>query len=255
MKGIILAGGSGSRLSPLTNVTNKHLLPIYNKPMIFYPLNTLISAEISEIMIVSGKGHAGHILELLGDGSEFGIALSYAVQEKPAGIAQALSLTKRFANKDKIAVILGDNIFEDRFDFTDFREGSRVYLKRISDAQRFGVARLKTGIKSIYKERDSKIIEIIEKPDITRVDNELIDKNGWGYAVTGLYLYDNSAFDKISCLKPSNRGELEISDLNNMYIKEGNMDFEIVNNFWSDAGQFESLFKASEFIRNKELNL
>lgn len=253
MKGIILAGGSGSRLSPLTKVTNKHLLPIYDKPMIFYPLNTLISAGISEIMIVSGKGHAGHILELLGDGSEFGIALSYAVQEKPAGIAQALSLTKRFANKDKIAVILADNIFEDEFDFTDFREGSRVYLKRVSDPQRFGVARIKTNIKSIYKEREDKLIEIIEKPELAKVDNELIDKGGYGYAVTGLYLYDNTVFDKINCLRPSNRGELEITDLNNMYITEGRMDFEIVSNFWSDAGQFESLFKTSEFIRGKEL--
>lgn len=255
MKGIILAGGSGSRLSPLTKVTNKHLLAVYNKPMIFYPLNTLITAGISDIMIVSGKWHSGHILELLGDGSDFGANLSYSIQEKPAGIAQALSLTKRFANKDKIAVILGDNIFEDEFDFTDFREGTRVYLKIVQDPQRYGVARLRTEIKSIYKEYDSRLIEIVEKPDITKIDNELIDKFGWGHAVTGLYLYDNTVFDKINCLRPSNRGELEITDLNNLYIKEERMDFEIINNFWSDAGTFESLFKASEFIRNKELNL
>lgn len=253
MRGIILAGGSGSRLQPLTLVTNKHLLNVYNKPMIFYPLQTLINADINEIMIVSGRGHAGHILELLGDGSNFGVTLSYAVQEKPAGIAHALKLCERFVNKDKIAVILGDNIFEDKFDFSNFREGARIYLKRVQDPQRYGVARLRTEIKSIYKERESKVIEIIEKPDITKIDNELIDKFGWGHAVTGLYLYDNTAFDKINCLRPSNRGELEITDINNMYIKEGKIDFEIVNGFWSDAGTFDSLFNASEFIRSKEL--
>lgn len=255
IRGIILAGGSGSRLSPLTKVTNKHLLAVYNKPMIFYPLNTLITAGISDIMIVSGKGHAGHILELLGDGSEFGVNLSYAIQEKPAGIAQALGLTKRFTNKDNIAVVLGDNIFEDKFNFSNFREGARIFLKRVPDPQIFGVARLQTEIKSIYKEREDKLIEIIEKPDITKADNGLIDKNGYGYAVTGIYIYSNDVFDKISCLIPSTRNELEVTDLNNMYIKEGRMDFELINGFWSDMGTFSSLFKASEFIRNKELNL
>lgn len=253
MKGIILAGGSGSRLSPLTKVTNKHLLAVYNKPMIFYPLNTLITAGISDIMIVSGKGHAGHILELLGDGSDFGVTLSYTIQEKPAGIAQALSLTKRFTNKDKIAVILADNIFEDEFDFTDFREGSRVYLKKVQDPQRFGVARLRTEITSIYKNREDKIVEIIEKPKVDTTDNGLIDKNGYGYAVSGIYLYSDDVFDKINCLKPSTRGELEITDLNNMYIKEEKMDFEIIDGFWSDMGTYESLYRASEFIRSKEI--
>lgn len=245
IKGIILAGGSGSRLLPLTKVTNKHLLPIYNKPMIYYPLQTFILAGIKDIMIVSGKWHAGHILELLGDGSEFGVSLSYAIQEKAGGIAQALGLCKRFAKGYNVAVILGDNIYEDKFDFSDFREGAKVYLKRVPDPQRFGVARVR-----ISKLDENKIIEIIEKPDITRVDNELIDKHGWGFAVTGLYLYDNTIFDKIDCLRPSNRGELEISDINNMYIKEGKIDYEIVNGFWSDAGQFESLFKASSFVRD-----
>lgn len=251
MKGVLLAGGSGSRLLPLTKVTNKHLLPIYNRPMCMFPLNTLINAGITEIMIVSGKGHAGHILELLGDGSEFGVSLSYAIQEKAGGIAQALSLCRRFANKDNIVVILGDNIFEDKFNFSNFRDGARVFLKRVPDPQRFGVARLRTETTSIYKNRHDKIIEIIEKPKLETTDNELIDKNGFGYAVTGLYLYSHDVFDKINYLKPSARNELEITDINNMYVRENKMDFEIINGFWSDAGQFESLFKASEFIRSK----
>lgn len=253
IRGIILAGGSGSRLSPLTKVTNKHLLAVYNKPMIFYPLQTLIDADIDEIMIVSGKWHAGHILELLGDGSDFGITLSYTIQEKPAGIAQALSLTKRFVNKDRIAVILGDNIFEDEFDFTDFREGSRVYLKKVSSAYRFGVARLR-NCKNIFGFEKPNLIEIVEKPDISKVDNELIDNGGWGFVVTGLYVYDNTVFDKIKCLKPSTRSELEITDVNNMFLQEGKMDYRIVDGFWSDAGTFSSLYEASSFIRNKELN-
>lgn len=248
MKGVILAGGSGSRLSPLTKVTNKHLLAVYNKPMIFYPLHTLINGGIKDIIVISGKWHAGHILELLGDGSEFGVSLSYAIQEKAGGIAQALILAKRFANKDNMCVILGDNIFEDTFDFSNFREGARVYLKRVHDPQRFGVAKIK-----ISKLDENRIVEIVEKPDITKVDNSLIDSRGWGFAVTGLYVYDNTVFDNISCLKPSTRGELEITDLNNIYIKEGRMDFEIIDGYWSDAGTFYSLFRASEFVRSKEI--
>lgn len=144
-------------------------------------------------------------------------------------------------------------IYSETFDFKNFREGARVYLKRVSDAYRFGVARLRKSINSIYKDRENILIEIVEKPDITKIDNELIDKNGWGLAVTGLYLYDSNLFDKISCLKPSGRGELEITDLNNIYVKEGKMDFDIVEEFWSDMGTFESLYKASEFVRNNEI--
>lgn len=251
MKGIVLCGGTGTRLFPLTKIFNKHLIPVYNDFMVMYPIRTLINAGLTDILIVSGKGHAGQFLELLGDGSEFGININYTVQEKPSGIAHALGLAKRFANKDNIAAILADNIFEDKFDFSNFREGARVFLKKVLDPQRFGVGRIRTNITSIYKNREDKLIEIIEKPDITKVDNELIDKNGYGFAITGLYLYDNTVFDKISCLKPSNRCELEITDLNNIYIKEGRMDFEIITGFWSDMGQFESLFKASEFVRNK----
>jgi glucose-1-phosphate thymidylyltransferase len=254
-KGIILAGGTGSRLNNLTRVTNKHLLPVYNDPMIYYPLRTLINAAIKDIMIVSGRSHAGHFLELLGSGEEFGVNLSYTVQESPSGIAGALRLCKRFANEDNIAVILGDNIYEDKFDFSDFREGARVYLKRSLNPQRFGVGRIRTDTRidtiPLYKDRKGKLIEIVEKPKIDTVDHELIDKNGYGFIVTGLYLYPNDVFDKISCLKPSARGELEITDINNMYIRENRMDSEIVTGFWSDMGTPESLYNASSFIRNK----
>lgn len=236
MKGVVLAGGTGSRLMPLTIVTNKHLLPIYDQPMIMFPLQTLIGAGITEIMIVSGRGHAGHFLELLGSGEEIGVNLSYAVQEKADGIAGALKLAKRFVNGDNVAVILGDNIFEDKFDLSEFKGGAKVHLKKVSeaDAERFGVANL---------DEDRRIIEIIEKP------KKFISP----YAVTGLYVYDYNVFDIIKKLKPSNRGELEITDVNNTYIKERKMDYEIVKGFWSDAGQFESLYRASTFAREKEI--
>lgn len=236
MKGIILAGGTGSRLMPLTRVTNKHLLPIYDKPMIMFPLQTLIDAGITEIMIVSGKGHAGHFLELLGSGEEIGVNLSYAVQERADGIAGALKLAKRFVNGDNITVILGDNIFEDKFDISKFSNGSRIYLKNVpeKDAERFGVVEL---------DKDGKIIGIIEKP------KKFISP----YVVTGLYLYDYNVFDIIKDLKPSNRGELEITDVNNAYVKEGKMDYDMVKGFWSDAGQFESLHRTSIFVREKRI--
>ena len=236
MKGIILAGGTGSRLMPLTRVTNKHLLPIYDKPMIMFPLQTLIDIGITEIMIVSGKGHAGHFLELLGSGEEIGANLSYAVQERADGIAGALKLAKRFVNGDNITVILGDNIFEDKFDISKFSNGSRIYLKKVKekDAERFGVAELN---------EDGKIIGIIEKP------KKFISP----YVVTGLYLYDYNVFDVIKDLKPSNRGELEITDVNNAYVKEGKMDYDMVKGFWSDAGQFESLHRTSIFVREKRI--
>ena len=248
MLGIILAGGTGTRLLPLTELVNKHLLPVYNQNMIMYPLNTLINAGIKDIMIVSGREHAGQFLQILGSGRDFGVNLSYTVQENSGGIAEALGMCKRFTNGNKIAVVLGDNIFEDKFDFSNFREDARVYIKRVEDPQRYGVARIKKS-----KLEDNKIVEIVEKPDITKVDNELIDKGGWGYAVTGLYLYDSRVFNIIQCLKPSKRDELEITDVNNQYIKEDRMDFEIVDGFWSDAGTHESLYNAATFVRNKEI--
>ncbi len=231
MKGIILSGGTGSRLAPMTNVTNKHLLPVYNKPMIMYPLDTLVTSGITDIMIVSGKGHAGHFLELLGSGKEYGIKLSYSVQETAGGIAEALMLAEDFADKDSIAVILGDNIYEDRFSFYDFTTGARIYLKQVENANRFGVATLE----------GNKVIKIVEKPRSPESN----------LAVTGLYLYDNSVFEKIRTLTPSSRGELEITDVNNKYIAEGTLQSGFVEGFWTDAGTVESLYKASTLIRKK----
>ncbi len=234
MKGVILAGGTGSRLFPLTKVTNKHLLPVYNKPMIYYPIDTLKKAGIEDILIVSGRHHAGHFLELLGRGEEDGIRFSYTIQEREGGIAEALSLAKDFSDTDDLAVILGDNIFEDNFkdNVISFKEGARIFLKEVPNAYRFGVAELE----------EDRVINIEEKPKTPKTN----------YAVTGIYLYDQEVFDMISTLKPSNRGELEITDVNNCYIKERKMDARFLNGFWSDAGTFESLYTASTFIRNKE---
>lgn len=232
MKGIILAGGTGSRLMPMTKVTNKHLLPIYDKPMIMYPLQTLIGAGIKDIMIVSGKGHAGHFLELLGSGKDYGVRLNYAVQENAGGIAEALFLTEDYSDGENLMVILGDNIYEDTFSVTDFEKGARIYLKEVNNADRFGVA-------TIGKEGEVK--KIVEKPE----------KPESNYAVTGLYIYDNTVFDKIRQIKPSDRGELEITDVNNKYIDEDSMEAGFVKGFWTDAGTVESLCKASILIRDK----
>jgi glucose-1-phosphate thymidylyltransferase len=234
MKGIILAGGSGSRLYPLTKVTNKHLLPVYDKPMIYYPLQTLIDAGIMDILVVSGRGHAGHFLELLGSGTEFGVRLTYEIQEEAGGIAQALQLAEDFAKGEDIAVILGDNIFEDGFkkEFDDFKGGAEIFLKEVPDAKRFGVAWIE----------GKSVISIEEKPTNPKSN----------YAVTGLYIYDNDVFETISTLKPSDRDELEITDANNLYIEEGKMSFSMVEGYWSDAGTFESLFRASELVKNKK---
>jgi glucose-1-phosphate thymidylyltransferase len=231
MKGIILAGGTGSRLYPLTKVTNKHLLPVYDKPMIFYPLSTLIKAGIREIMIVSGRGHAGHFLELLGSGTEFGARLTYEIQESAGGIAQALGLAEGWADDDDVAVILGDNIFEDdvREDVASFKDGAKIFLKEVPDAGRFGVAELS----------GNRVVGIEEKPEKPRTN----------YAVTGLYLYDPGVFSIISTLTPSGRGELEITDVNNAYIRKRKMQYAILKGYWSDAGTFESLLRASLLVQ------
>ncbi len=236
MKGVILAGGTGSRLYPLTKITNKHLLPVYDKPMIYYPLQTLIDAGLNEIMIVSGRGHAGHFLELLGSGAEFGVHLTYEIQEEAGGIAQALGLAEDFVDDENVAVILGDNIFQDgvREAVQPFESGAHVFLKEVPDANRFGVAEI----------AGDHIVSIEEKPA----------KPKSNYAVTGLYLYDNDVFEIISTLKPSGRGELEITDVNNEYIRQGAMSYSVLGGFWSDAGTFESLLRVGVMVqkyRNK----
>ena len=231
MKGIILAGGTGSRLYPLTKVTNKHLLPVYDKPMIYYPLNTLVQAGITEIMIVSGRGHAGHFLELLGSGAEFNITLTYEIQEKAGGIAEALGLADSWADDENVAVILGDNIFEENIktDVASFERGAKIFLKEVPDAFRFGVAEFNSD----------RVISIEEKPKVPRSN----------YAVTGLYLYDPGVFSIIKKLKPSGRGELEITDVNNAYIKKGMMQYAVLKGYWSDAGTFDSLMRASILVQ------
>lgn len=235
MKGIILAGGTGTRLELLTRVTNKHLLPVYNKPMILYPLQKLLDAGIKEILIVSGPDHSGHFLRLLGSGKEFKVRFTYEIQDEAGGIAQALGLAEDFADGENVAVILGDNIFEDNLsnELNSFRKGAKIFLKNVPDANRFGVAEI----------QGSKIINIEEKPKNPKTN----------YAVTGFYLYDSDVFDIIRTLKPSARNEYEITDVNNHYIKKGLLDYYIVNGFWSDAGTFESLFNAAKAVRDIEL--
>lgn len=231
MKGVILAGGTGSRLYPLTKVTNKHLLPVYDKPMIFYPIQTLVSAGIKEIMIVSGRGHAGHFLELLGSGADIGVRFTYEIQEEAGGIAQALGLAESFADDEDVAVILGDNIFQDNIkqDVSNFTGGAKIFLKEVPDAHRFGVAELK----------GDKVTGIEEKPSEPKSN----------FAVTGLYIYNNNVFKVIKTLKPSARGELEITDVNNYFVNNGTMEYRVLDGFWSDAGTFESLLRAGLLIQ------
>lgn len=232
MKGIILAGGNGRRLHPLTEVTNKHLLPVYDKPMIFYPLHTLIASGISDILIVTGKEYAGGFLKLLGSGREFGCKFTFEVQEDAFGIAHALGLAEDFVDSQNCAVILGDNIFEDDFPkaIANFKSGSHIFLKKIDDASRFGVAEI----------QGKQITGIEEKPSEPKSN----------LAVTGLYLYDQEVFNIIKTLKPSGRGELEITDVNNYYIKKGRMSYSILKGKWTDSGTFESLYRANTLARN-----
>lgn len=234
MKGVILAGGQGNRLKPLTEVTNKHLLPIYNKPMIFHPLNTLVQAGIKDILIVTGPTHAGSFLQLLGDGRKFGCNLQFTVQEKAEGIAHAVGLTRNFVGDESFAVILGDNIFEDDLSKEirnhEDKKGAHVFLKELDDANRFGVAEL-VG---------EKVIGIEEKPKQPKSN----------YAVTGLYVFDNTAFEIIAGLSPSNRGEYEITDVNNEYIKNNALTATVLKKRWTDAGTFESLFRAGVIARD-----
>ncbi|MFA7287010.1 MAG: sugar phosphate nucleotidyltransferase [Patescibacteria group bacterium] len=235
LRGVILAGGTGSRLFPLTRVTNKHLLPIYDKPMIYYPLQTLLACGVEDILIVSGREHAGHFLNLLGSGKDFGVRLSYEVQDEAGGIAQALGLARNFASGERVIVILGDNIFTDleqvRKAADDFRvqpQGAKVLVKAVPDAERFGVAEVEDG----------KIISIVEKPKQPKSN----------LAVTGLYFYDADVFSIIETLQPSHRGELEITDVNAHYVTAGTMTYETVAGEWTDAGTFGSLLRANALM-------
>jgi glucose-1-phosphate thymidylyltransferase len=238
MKGIVLAGGSGSRLYPLTKITNKHLLPIYDKPMIYYPIQTLVDAGITEILIVTGGRNSGDFLRLLANGKQFGLKhINYTYQEGEGGIADALQLAEHFADGQKICVVLGDNIIEgnileaaNRFRKQD--AGAHILLKEVHDAERFGVAEVS----------GSHIVGIEEKPA----------KPKSNYAVTGIYMYDATVFDKIRTLVPSRRGELEITDVNNAYIRESSMTFSYLDGWWTDAGTFESLLRAANLVANTD---
>lgn len=239
MKGVILAGGLGSRMMPCTKVTNKHLLPVYNKPMIYYPLGTMVKAGLKDIMIVTGGSNAGDFLRLLGNGSEFGLKdISYTYQEGEGGIADALKLTENFVDEEKVIVMLGDNIIKDDIseavaEFEKQPEGARIFLKEVPDPERFGVAEI----------RDGKVINIEEKPKNPKSN----------YSVIGLYMYDRQVFDIARTLKPSARGELEITDVNNEYIRRGNMTYSIIDGWWTDAGTFESLYRASKLVAEDKI--
>lgn len=234
MKGIILAGGNGTRLMPLTKVTSKQLLPIYNKPMIYYSLQSLITAGIKEILVIVAPDRSGDFLKLLGSGRDLGCKITYEIQDNPGGLAQAFLIGANFIGKENVTLILGDNIFEDDFSesIMSFKNGGRIFIKQVSDPERFGVAEFN---------QQGKVISIEEKPVHPKSD----------YAVTGLYIYDTTVADKARTLKPSARGELEITDLNNLYLKEDSLDVSIVKGAWFDTGTFESLYSASSFIRNK----
>jgi glucose-1-phosphate thymidylyltransferase len=237
MKGVVLAGGTGSRLYPLTKITNKHLLPIYDKPMIYYPIQTLVDAGIRDILLVTGGKTAGDFLRLLANGKEFGLKhIHYTYQEGEGGIADALSLAEHFADGHKLCVILGDNIIGGsiRKHVDEFRAqpcGAKILLKEVPDANRFGVAELE----------GDRIVRIEEKPQQPKSN----------YAVTGIYMYDNTVFNKIRNLVPSGRGELEITDVNNAYIREGTMTFGFLEGWWTDAGTFDSLLRAANYVASE----
>ncbi|MCA8975900.1 MAG: NTP transferase domain-containing protein [Planctomycetes bacterium] len=244
MKGVVLAGGLGSRLYPLTKITNKHLLPVFDKPMIYYPIQCLVNAGITDILIVTGGNSAGDFLQLLRNGSDFGLQrLHYAYQEGEGGIADALKLAESFADGEPICVVLGDNIIESniRKAVDDFKAqvagpsgGAKILLKEVHDPERFGVATIK----------DDKVQKIVEKP--AQPESNL--------AVIGIYLYDAEVFEICKTLKPSNRGELEITDVNNEYVRRGNLTCEVLSGWWTDAGTFESLHRAASLVQKAGAN-
>lgn len=236
LKGVVLAGGTGSRLMPLTKVTNKHLLPVGQKPMVFYPIRKLTSIGVEEILVVTGIEHMGDVVSLLGSGKDFGCRFTYKVQDEAGGIAQALGLAENFAHGQRLAVILGDNIFQASLKgyaekFIAQKTGARILLKQVPNPQRFGVAELFGG----------KVVGIEEKPKKPKSD----------YAVTGIYFYDAAVFDIIRTLKPSSRRELEITDVNDAYIAKGKLAYDILDGWWTDAGTFESLIKANNLVFDK----
>ena len=240
MKGVVLAGGTGSRLNPLTRVTNKHLLPVYDKPMVYYPIQTLVNAGIEEILLVTGGKNAGDFLRLLGNGRDFGLRhLNYTYQEGEGGIAEALGLAEYFAAGDSICVVLGDNIIENNISaaadaFRKQKDGAKILLKEVTDAKRFGVVEL----------RGDKVLGIEEKPKNPKSN----------YAVIGIYMYDATVFEKIRRLKPSGRGELEITDVNNFYIQENRLTYDVLDGWWTDAGTFESLLRANSLVAETGAN-
>jgi glucose-1-phosphate thymidylyltransferase len=241
MKGIVLAGGTGSRLHPLTTVTNKHLLPVGNDPMIFHPVARLKQAGITDILIVTGRDHMGDVMELLGSGHDFGLDFTYKVQDQAGGIAQALGLARGFCSGDSSCVILGDNVFADDLTpavtaFMAQGSGARLLLKEVDDPERFGVAELSP---------EGRILGIEEKPAQPKSR----------YAVTGIYLYDGAVFDIVDTLRPSHRGELEITDVNNAYIQAGTCTYAVLEGWWTDAGTFPSLRRAGELAAGLHLGL
>ncbi len=231
MKGIILAGGSATRLRPLTKITSKQLLPVYNKPMIFYPIETLARAGITEILIIVAPQYAGHFLNLLGSGKELGLKFSYEVQEEPKGLADAFIVGENFIGDDSVTMILGDNIFEHDFsnDIQDFKGGARIFAKEVHDPERFGVVEF---------DENYKVLSIVEKPKHPKST----------YASVGIYIYDNHVVGYAKELKPSNRGEIEIVDLHNKYREKGDLDVRIIEGMWEDAGTFDSLLRVSNFM-------
>ena len=238
MKGIVLAGGLGKRLFPLTKITNKHLLPVFDKPMIYYPIETLVDAGIKDILIVTGGNHAGEFLRLLGNGHQFGLKhINYTYQEGEGGIAQALSLAEHFADNDKVVVVLGDNIIEKSIakavdDFRKQPNGAKILIRKVEDPERFGVVEFG---------KNDEITGIVEKPR----------KPKSNFIVTGIYMYDNKVFDIVRTLKPSRRGELEITDVNNAYLKRKELTYSILKGWWTDSGTFDSLLRANNLAARK----
>jgi glucose-1-phosphate thymidylyltransferase len=234
MRGIILSGGLATRLRPCTKVTSKQLLPVYNRPMIYYPLNTLIKAGIKEILVIVSPERAGDYLNLLGSGKEFGVKFTYEIQDKPGGLSQAYIIGENFIDQESVAMILGDNIFEDDFSETirNFKTGCRVFAKKVSDPERFGVVKF---------DQNMKAEQIVEKPKEWLSD----------YALTGLYLTDNRVVEIAKNLKPSSRGELEITDIHNWYLQQGELEVAIVDGEWIDAGTFDSLLRAQNLAKEK----